>query len=170
MFLFTFPMQNYVLRLPWWSREESACQCRGREFDPWSQCRGREFDPWSGKNAQAAGQLSLGATAAEARAPTAHALRREKPLQWEAHTATRAAPHLHHPSKWRKPAHRNEDQGTQKMWKNWKEETLKKIESQYHCDLCLIVVCAFSNHRCLPDSDGQTHLCRHPLWQAGICC
>ena len=45
--------------LPWWrSGWESACQCRGHGFEPWS---------W--KIPRAAEQLSLGATTAE---PTCH--------------------------------------------------------------------------------------------------
>ena len=44
-----------TLGLPWWyTGWESACQCRGREFDP-----------WSGKIAHASEQLSLWATPTE---------------------------------------------------------------------------------------------------------
>ena len=41
--------QNVLVWVPWWlSGEESACQCRRHEFDP-----------WSGKISPAAKQLSL---------------------------------------------------------------------------------------------------------------
>ena len=80
--------------LPWWrSGYESACQCRGHGFDP-----------WSGKIPRATEQLSLCATTTEpasrnywspcattteAHAPTARALQQEKPPQWEARAAQR---------------------------------------------------------------------------------
>ena len=62
--------------LPWWhSGYESACQCRGHRFEP-----------WSGKIPHAAEQLSPFATATEAHAPRARAPQQEKPPQWEART------------------------------------------------------------------------------------
>ena len=45
------------------------------------QCRGHRFGPWSGKIPHAMEQLSLCATATEARAPRAHAPQQETPLQ-----------------------------------------------------------------------------------------
>ena len=66
--------QEPDIGLPWWSSDkQSACQCRGHGFDP-----------WSGKTPHAEEQLSLWASAAEAHAPWACALQQEKPLQWEA--------------------------------------------------------------------------------------
>ena len=57
--------------LPWWySGWESACQCRGHGFAP-----------WSGRIPHAAEQLSPCATTTEACAPGARAPQREKPLQ-----------------------------------------------------------------------------------------
>ena len=49
-------IQMLTTGLPWWSRgEESACQCRGRGFDPWSR-----------KISRATEQLSPRTTATEA--------------------------------------------------------------------------------------------------------
>ena len=73
--------------LHWWcSGEESACQCTGHRFDP-----------WSGKIPHAMEQLSPRATATEARVPGARAPQQEKPPQWEAHCSE-------------KPVHRNDKQ------------------------------------------------------------
>ena len=59
------------LGLPWWCNGyESACQCRGHGFDP-----------WSGKIPRAAEQLSPCATTTEARVPRARAPQQEKPPQ-----------------------------------------------------------------------------------------
>ena len=76
------------LGLPWWrSGWESACQCRGHGFEPWS---GRSHVPWSNwapapqlltlrSGAHEPQALSRCATTAEARAPGACALRQERP-------------------------------------------------------------------------------------------
>ena len=52
---------------------ESACQCRGHRFNP-----------WSGKIPHATEQLSLWATIPEARLPRVCAPKQERPLKWEA--------------------------------------------------------------------------------------
>ena len=52
----------------WFSHQESACQCGGHRFDP-----------WSGKIPHATGQPSLCTT-------TAEVAQQEKSLQWEAYT------------------------------------------------------------------------------------
>ena len=57
--------------LPWWSSgEESACQCRGHRFDP-----------WSGMIPHASDQLSPYATAAKSAHSRACALQQEEPPQ-----------------------------------------------------------------------------------------
>ena len=62
--------------LPWWSSGyESACQCRGHGFDPWS----RRIPHAEGQLGLHSTTLSLGAVTAEAHAPGAHALQQEKP-------------------------------------------------------------------------------------------
>ena len=90
--------QTHEIGLPWWrSGYESACQCRGHRFEP-----------WSGEIPHAAEQLSPRATTTEpalysprattteARVPRAHALQQEKPLQWEARAPQwRVAPARH---------------------------------------------------------------------------
>jgi len=51
----SFLLKWNIMRLPWRSNgKESACQCRGHGFDPWSR-----------KLPHAAGQLSLCATTSE---------------------------------------------------------------------------------------------------------
>ena len=79
-------------RLPWWrSGWETACQCRGHGFDP-----------WSGKIPQAAEQLSPWATTTE---PTCHnywspcayspcSATREATAMRSLHAATKSSPHL----------------------------------------------------------------------------
>ena len=52
------------------TREESACQCRGPRFEPWSK-----------KIPHVQGQLSLCATTTEAHTPRARAPQQEKPPQ-----------------------------------------------------------------------------------------
>ena len=89
--------QNCCLSgLPWWrSGWESACQCRGHGFEP-----------WSGKIPHTAEQLSPWATTTE----PAHldiVLRNGRLQQWEARAPRwRVAPTCHN---LRKPTHRNED-------------------------------------------------------------
>ena len=83
--------QNHLLGLPWWrSGWESACQCRGHGFEP-----------WSGKIPHAAEQLSLCATTTEpARLePVLHSKRDrdgERPAhcdeEWPPLAATRESP------------------------------------------------------------------------------
>ena len=76
-----------IFGLPWWgSGWESACQCRGHGFEP-----------WSGKIPHAAEQLSPCAKTTEALMPRARALQQEKPPQWEDCTPQRRVA----------PAHRN---------------------------------------------------------------
>ena len=75
--------KNADMGLPWWSRGwESA-----------GQCRGQEFNPWSGKTPYATEQLSPCTATTEtaffgprAECPRACALPQEKPLQREAGT------------------------------------------------------------------------------------
>ena len=63
--------RNTKIRRPWWhSGQESACQCKGHQFNPWS----RKIPP-------ATEQPSPSATAV---CPRACALQREKPPKWEA--------------------------------------------------------------------------------------
>ena len=57
-----------ILGLPWWCREESACQCRGHGFEP-----------WSGTVPHATEQLSPCATTPEAHVPRARAPQQKKP-------------------------------------------------------------------------------------------
>ena len=67
--------QNFNYGLPgWYSGEETTCQYRGHEFDPWFR-----------NISHAAGQLSLCSTTTEARVPRARAPQQEKLLQSEAH-------------------------------------------------------------------------------------
>ena len=102
-----------VIGLPWWhSGWESACQFRGHGFEP-----------WSGRIPHAAEQLGLcttaaepvlwspRATAAEARAPGAHAPQQERPPR------RGVAPTC---CNWRNPAHSNEDPAQPRMneWMN----------------------------------------------------
>ena len=59
--------------LPWWlTSKESACQCRGHRFHP-----------WSGKISDDSEQWSPGATATEARAPGVRDLQHEKAPWWD---------------------------------------------------------------------------------------
>ena len=68
--------------LLWWVRgKESTCQHRGPGFDL-----------WSGKFLHAVGQLSLGATSTEARAPRARALQEKPRSERAAHHSQRVAP------------------------------------------------------------------------------
>ena len=70
--------------LPWWFSDlESACQCRGHGFEPWSR-----------KIPHAAEQLSPCATTTEACAPRARAPQQEKPPQWEARAPQRRVDRL----------------------------------------------------------------------------
>ena len=66
-----YEVKNELQGFPWWSSgEESA-----------SQCGGHRFYPWSGKIPHATGQLSSCTTSTE---PRACAPQREKPAQWDA--------------------------------------------------------------------------------------
>ena len=88
--------------LSWWrSGEESACQCRGREFDPW----------WR-KIPHATEQLSPCTTAAELACPRACALQQERPPPQEAHPPRQRAALARR--SWRKPAHSMKTQRNQK--------------------------------------------------------
>ena len=91
-------LKNIVQGLPWWhSGWESACQCRGHVFEPWSE-----------KTLHAAEQLSLcatttqsvlyspWATTTEAHMPRARAPQQEKPSQWEARAPQWRVASTHH--------------------------------------------------------------------------
>ena len=73
-------IKKNCLGIPWWSSGwESACQCRGHRFNP-----------WSGKIPHATEQQSLWATITEACLPRVCAPQQEKPRQWEARTLLQA--------------------------------------------------------------------------------
>ena len=107
--LLPFKFEKEEERLPWWlSGTESACQCRRREFDP-----------WSGKTPYATEQLSLCSGARELQllkpvCPGACAPRQEKRSQREV-----CAPQLesspHHGRK--KSPHSSEDAAQPKIKK-----------------------------------------------------
>ena len=90
--------------LPWWRTGwESACQCRGRGFEP-----------WSGKIPHATEQLGQWATTTEP-ARLEPVLRNERPRRWEARALQwRVAPARRN---LRKPWHRNEDPAQPKISK-----------------------------------------------------
>ena len=61
----------FFMGLPWWySGQESTCQCRGHEFDPWSR-----------KIPHSMERLSPCATTTEICVPRACPPQQEKPLQ-----------------------------------------------------------------------------------------
>ena len=82
--------------LPWWrSGWESACQCRGHGFEP-----------WSGRIPHATGQLSPEPQLLSLRVWSLCSAT-ERPRQWEARAPRwRVVPTRR---SWRKPSHRNED-------------------------------------------------------------
>ena len=94
--------QKVNMGLPWWrSGWESACQCRGHGFEP-----------WSGKIPRATEQMGPWATTTEP-ARLEPVLRNKRPRQWEARAPRwRVAPACHN---WRGPSHRNEDPTHQKI-------------------------------------------------------
>ena len=99
-FLITF-IKSFIQGLPWWhSGWESACQCRGHGFEP-----------WSGRIPHAAEQLGPWATTTEP-ALLEPVLPNERPRQWEARAPRwRVAPARRN---WRKPSH-----------KKWRPNTAK---------------------------------------------
>ena len=102
--------------LPWWRNGwGSACQCRGRGFEP-----------WSGKIPHAAEQLGPWATAAEP-ARLEPVLRNKRGRDSEARAPRwRVAPACRN---WRKPSHRNEDPTQPKINKLINKNLKKKKKS-----------------------------------------
>ena len=77
--------------LPWWrSGQESACQCRGHGFEPWSRKIPRAAEQLSPCTTTTEPELwSPRATTTEARVPRARAPQQEKPPQREARALQR---------------------------------------------------------------------------------
>ena len=72
--------------LPWWASDwESACQCRGHGFNPWSRKSPHSVEQLSPCATTTEPALySPQATPTKTHMPRAHALQQEKPTQWEA--------------------------------------------------------------------------------------
>ena len=79
-------LRTATLGFPWWlSGKESACQCRGCGFDPWSRTipqAAEQLGPCATSHWACA--LSPGAATPAAHAPESRALQQEMPPQWEA--------------------------------------------------------------------------------------
>ena len=84
---FIFTLMKRLWGLLWWpSGWESACQCRGRGFEPWSGRIPHAVKRPSPCTTTTEPVLwSPWATTAEAHVPRAHPPREEKPPQWETH-------------------------------------------------------------------------------------
>ena len=95
--------------LPWWhSGWESACQCKGHGFDPWSGRTPHATEQLSPCAATAEPALwSPWATTAEAHMPRARALQQERPQQWEGRAPQGRVAPTHRNG--RGPARSNED-------------------------------------------------------------
>ena len=93
----TLNIKKITLGLPWWrSGWESACQCRGHGFEP-----------WSGKIPHAMEQLGPWATTTEpARLEPVLRNKRGRDSERPRAPRQRVAPACRN---WRKPSHRNED-------------------------------------------------------------